>query len=418
MYKESIYNNYFNCDNYYYCYNSLSGALIKLNEGNSHLSVNDQSLDLQYLLDKGFIVPKELEEFARYNALMKEELYSSQSEIASYVIAITTFCNYKCIYCYEEECNHKTMSFETASRIVTFIKSDAEKNHLLKTIRITWFGGEPLLNTYAITQIGNEISMFAQQNNINFVTNIVTNGYLLDENNLATLNLYNLKNIQITLDGEQDYYNKLKKPCDVNAFDIVLNNIALCSQNNNVTIRLNTNKKNYESIKQLVKWIVSSRADINISNIQFAISRMEMRNSNDEISISQFTNYKIDFMTLLKELNLLQNLKSYLPKPRTIPCGLLKRSNFVIDSEGYLYKCEHYIGQPQYSVGDVSIGLLYSAFYSQLVQTPFDKKCETCSLLPICRGGCSQKRIEGLSSVSCEGKKKEIKTIIQMIIKG
>ena len=115
-------------------------------------------------------------------------------------------------------------------------------------------------------------------------------------------------------------------------------------------------------------------------------------------------------------MGLISNVRAYLPKPRTIPCGLMKRTNFVIDHDGYLYKCEHFVGQKKYSVGNIFDGLLYPVFQHKFEEKEFNVECEKCSIFPICRGGCSQKRYIGSSSIQCESKINETKQIIMTII--
>ena len=67
---------------------------------------------------------------------------------------ITSSCNLKCSYCYEHHKENKKMSLQTAKAIVDFIYNSYEKNFTekdglinqeLKTIVLSFIGGEPLL---------------------------------------------------------------------------------------------------------------------------------------------------------------------------------------------------------------------------------------------------------------------------------
>ena len=421
MYKPSMYNLSFQDLDKEYYYNTLSGELIKV-DANIAKYIADIQSDIhaekhvlfEPLYKKGFIVNANLNEYNRIKALNNELLYSSQTSQASYVIALTTACNYQCTYCYEEGSSIGTMHTTTATEIVEFICGEAKRNNSLKTICVTWFGGEPLLEMELIEYIGTELLNYCQDNSISLKTNIITNGYLLNAKTLEILNRFNLDNIQITLDGQKEYYDYYKRPVPIHAFETVMQNIRNVTKTNKLTIRLNCALDNYQSLLNLCNDILEDK-EINADNIYFSLSKINMVGEQC-ISVEKFSDYIVDFIYYLKKNNLTEQIIKYLPEPRVVPCGLMKRTNFVIDHEGFLYKCEHYVGKPQFSVGNVHDGLLYPPFQSEFEDTPFFENCDTCSIFPLCRGGCSQKRFIGSSSVACEKKKKEIMTTLQLII--
>lgn len=61
----------------------------------------------------------------------------------SLVIAATSNCNFRCVYCYEGSVlRASTMSEAIQEAIVKFVESEAPH---LETFTVTWYGGEPLL---------------------------------------------------------------------------------------------------------------------------------------------------------------------------------------------------------------------------------------------------------------------------------
>ena len=74
-------------------------------------------------------------------------------------------------------------------------------------INITWFGGEPLLNVEIINYICEKLV----ENNIKFISSIITNGYLFNDK-LVTMagHKWNLSHAQISLDGTEPEYNRIK----------------------------------------------------------------------------------------------------------------------------------------------------------------------------------------------------------------
>ena len=83
-------------------------------------------------------------------------------------------CNLKCVYCYEEGCIVKSMDRETVNNVIDFICKRCKDNKRIKTLNITWFGGEPLLAVDNIIMIGEAVSKYCSQNGITFTSNLIT----------------------------------------------------------------------------------------------------------------------------------------------------------------------------------------------------------------------------------------------------
>lgn len=65
---------------------------------------------------------------------------------------------------------------------------------------------------------------------------------------------------------------------------------------------------------------------------------------------------------------------------------------FVIDPEGYLYKCWADVGVKGRSIGDLVAGITNFDIVSQFIigSDKFaDNKCRKCTYLPVCDGGCN-----------------------------
>lgn len=418
MYKYSKYNNIISeVSDTKLCYNSLSGELIKINNEVYDYLINiesnlepEKNRFLPYLIDKGFVVEKSVDEYEMLHALRRELQYSKDVERASFVIALTTKCNLKCVYCYEDGCKSKTLNNETTDAVIEFIKFKCQHNKRLKNLNITWFGGEPLLAIDKISKIGDAISRFCQEKQIELSTNIITNGLLLDDDNVTTLMKFKLKEIQISMDGCEDFYSKYKGTSS-NEFRMLISKIEKYCRKTKIVIRLNCSKENYESIVELTKQLYDS-VEIR-KNISLSFAQLNSE-SIPTFTNKEFSEKKIEFLKFLVSIGWEEQLKNYIPIPKTVPCGLMQISNFVIDPEGYLYKCEHYIGKNQFSVGTVGNGMMYTKHYNDFLEYPMFERCRECSIYPICRGGCSQKRYNGQSSVDCDSKIKEVFEILKM----
>ncbi|MBO4664380.1 MAG: 4Fe-4S cluster-binding domain-containing protein [Bacteroidaceae bacterium] len=208
------------------------------------------------LFEKWFYVPSDFDELQFVDDLRNIFLCTLHQTpgIKGYTILPTTDCNARCFYCFEANSKKKSMSDDVANRVVEYI----DKTHRRDSkVSISWFGGEPLYNVKAI----NIICSGLKSKNINFRSSMVSNGYLFDTEIIGEAKeLWNLNRVQITLDGTEKTYNKVKAYIydGVNAFERVLCNIDnLLSSEIDVSIRLNIDAYNMKDMCCLVEGLAT-----------------------------------------------------------------------------------------------------------------------------------------------------------------
>lgn len=218
----------------------------------------DNILNNEILKENKVIVPINLnEDEIAHNVYLKRmtpKNLPTFDKIKSCVILTTTACNARCAYCYENNIKKKEiMSLETAEKVVQYLK---EKHEGIKSpLKIQWFGGEPLLNQTVIDYI---ISRFNELE-IPYISTIISNGYLFNDETIDKLDNWHLKNAQITLDGIADDYNNAKNYIysDVDAFLTVIDNIhkIVNKTNATITIRINVSNENVFNIYNAIEYI-------------------------------------------------------------------------------------------------------------------------------------------------------------------
>ena len=233
-------------------FNGLSRALIYLS--NSELGGIGNINDYEFLYKNYFLVPEDFNEQEVVDN-MREKLRKPVDSVyldhpQSFTILTTTKCNARCFYCYEMKSKKKHhMTEETAIKVGNYISKVANRK---KKINMHWFGGEPLFNMKVI----DIITQIVRDNGQNFTTTFTSNGYLFDKDLvLKAKNLWNTTQIQITLDGTEEIYNKVKNYIhkNTNPYKKVLNNIAMLLNNGiQVSIRLNLDFHNADNLKQLI----------------------------------------------------------------------------------------------------------------------------------------------------------------------
>ncbi len=176
-----------------------------------------------------------------------------------YTILTTTDCNARCAYCYEAGVKRRDMSRETAEKVTDFIADNwaavqrtEQSDHPVRQVTLQWFGGEPLCNTAAIDRITQELA----GREIPFTSSLITNGSLLTEEVIArAVRDWHVHSAQITLDGTEETYNRVKAYTDASdsSYRRVLANIERAlAAGMAVTARLNLTGENFDDLSQLV----------------------------------------------------------------------------------------------------------------------------------------------------------------------
>ena len=226
-------------------YNTLTCSLLLLTP-NEAANIMTQS----ELIDRWFLVPQEhndqklCQQIRQLAALLKP----AAKAVIGYTILPTTGCNARCFYCFEKGTKPVNMTTETASKVTRYIMAHRGN----EKVSLRWFGGEPLVNVKVIDQICTELS----EQGVSFRSSMISNGYLFNADIVRRAkDLWQLQNVQITLDGTEQTYNRVKDYIyqGVNAFERVLENIDLLTAAGiHVLIRLNVDKHNIEEMAQLV----------------------------------------------------------------------------------------------------------------------------------------------------------------------
>ena len=211
----------------------------------------DAVLSLDYLHEHWFTISedqneKDLTELVRW---VRASLRREQGHITHYTILTTTDCNARCFYCYEHGCARITMHPETADKVVNYIQNHCGG----KKVKLRWFGGEPLMNSPVIDRICNGL----RSKGIDFESYMVSNGYLFDDELVAkAFHIWDLKEVQITLDGTEAVYNRSKAFIyqEGSPYRIVTGNILrLLNAGISVVVRLNMDLNNADNLMDLAE---------------------------------------------------------------------------------------------------------------------------------------------------------------------
>lgn len=365
-------------------YNVVTSEMVLLDDHETRILKNlpavyseemDELIARHYLVKESFNESRSVREL---RALVKK--LEPSKRVNGFTILPTTECNARCYYCFESDYKRCTMTEKIASDVVDYIAEKCKSEPL----QIGWFGGEPLVGSKRITQICDGL----KQKNITFSSSMVSNAYLFDEDLIRRAkNEWNLKNVQITLDGTEDVYNATKayiKPND-NPYKRVLKNIDLLLDNGiSVVIRLNVTDKNAADLKVLIEELSerfkSKKGMGCYSHAVYEDVGFEPLAYNEQVR-NLVDKQVVELDSLLREKGLLGSL-SVLPYLRVISCMSDNDSCRLIYPDGIIGKCENKsslegIGDIYHDITDEEMDKRYKA--SEQIPT-----CEDCNLYPYC----------------------------------
>lgn len=415
----SRYNYLFKSKGACFLYNTLSNSFAELDDKTyeyifSHKScvdqINNQPILYQQLCDMKAIVENDDTEFKKIKFRSLAERFSSNR--LELTINPTLDCNFACPYCFESSHNHIYMTEETENKIIGYIK----QYNNVKEIRVTWFGGEPLLAFRRIDSLSQKLINLG----VNYRSGMITNGYLLNRNIIEKLNDLRINSLQITLDGLADIHNHRRFLKNGGAtFDRIISNIDMVnkiSPQTKIFIRVNIDKSNMENFIDLFKFFQDKQYN-NLSITPAFVDDVSNGNRNPCIFNQRdkmvfvrdmLTKYGLDFSLLY-------------PSSARHECAVRNPMSTVIGPEGELYKCWNDVGNKEKIYGFIDGTIVNEALLLQylLGADPFeDNKCVKCRLLPVCSGGCPYNRIVNLNKNTvqdaCPLQKKYLKSLLTL----
>lgn len=423
MYKASMYNNLIDfrgIDSSRLYYNSASGAIAWIDEKNHEAMINDDIMKinkphLEQLVRHGFVVNKAIDEYENYMFRSKQFILNKNHDVASFIIALTMQCNLRCKYCFEEgKYGRIKADKELLDNIYLFITSFV-LNNKKKKLHITWFGGEPMLAYDSIVALSKRLIDFCNNNNVKYHSSMASNGILFNDENIKELKeVCMLNHVQISMDGEKEYYKSLKHASD-NDYNTVYNNlINIVRADIGLSIRLNVCDKNIESVLRLTEQLTSIE---DFHAIIYLGKIIKYNNSDifEEISDDNLLLLEEKISGMISDYDEYKYMLSKQLKPKGASCGYMVHDRCLIGNDGYLYRCEHQINDKRFAIGDLKNGFYHNKVDNQMIFNELPEKCKKCSVMPICMGGCVSDRLYHEKFISCNYFKNRVKFLCKQL---
>ena len=421
-------------DGYYIAYNARSGAVALMTEENyatyrriaeklaaspsPELSASEQEL-LKQLEYGRFVYADDSDEYEAIK--FQHNLSRYDQSTLGLVVAPTMACNMACAYCYEANKKGR-MSAQTIEVLVAFIEQRASG---LKQLEMGWYGGEPLLAMDIIEDLSQTIFDLAEEHKFEYGSSIVSNGYLLTPNVVDKLRDLKVNSVQVTLDGPARLHNE-KRPLKNGreSFDTIVQNLKHAVTKMSVGVRVNVDKTfTSDIIAELLNELdaagLRERVGVYFGLLEPASTACAnvAENCYDTIDFSRIeTEY---YRLLLDKGFIIQKI----PSPLATYCMAQNINSFLIDPDGYFYRCWNHVGDRSMSFGRLGLEVNYQHpnFLRLFAYSPFeDETCRSCELLPVCMGGCPARRTDRdlRSEEMCESWRHNLQPMLETIARS
>ncbi|MCP4163866.1 MAG: putative geopeptide radical SAM maturase [Deltaproteobacteria bacterium] len=381
----------FPCDNdseYIILYSTRKASAIRIEremfddikEGN--ISDEDVELlsDLEFLVTSEKTEREELENYIEYRDNLGTEVRVT--------VVLNLDCNFNCTYCIEGKIKGKHyFSKDNEDLLFKFIE-DLFTNDK-DSLRIDFYGGEPLLSKDLIRSISEKAIKFVKKRDAKYSFNMVSNGSLLTRKTAEEFSKLCFEGVQITLDGNRENHDKNRPFVNGSpSFDIILKNIKESYQFCKIIINCNYQESNYKEFLKLPEFLKKESLGPDKIDIIFTPVIDQTLDQTAQGYTRGFSNtlpWMVEAeMSLRAELvQTGYDIKDIVP---TV-CMIERKDMFYIHYNGDIYKCPNFLNHPKFVIGNLKDGIKdYTESHKLGIWKK--EKCFHCEYLPLCFGGC------------------------------
>ncbi len=393
-------------------YNSYSGAVSGFREPHSdqvcellqQTGVHLESLEElpRYLVERGFLVQATANELQRFRLRFLQ--HHQRPDRLELILLTSEECNFRCQYCYESF-PRGTMEPWVREAVIRLMETRAPR---LNRLSVNYFGGEPLLGMEAVEEIAPAAQKIAGAHGIQYSSSMTTNGYLLTAEVFEKLVGWNLRQYQITLDGERECHDH-SRPLKGGGgtFDRILENlrtIKSTAHDFKVTLRVNFTPVNLRSMRSFLEEIGDFKDDKRFSIRFFPVGKWGGPNDADlEVCGLGAERERQGLDVLAAELGYPAEgrMPYMMPTAKSAVCYAARPYNLIVGADGKLMKCTVVLDTKEYNiVGRLSNDGRAEIDIDKLVgwTAPYfedDDTCKQCFFLPVCQGSsCPLPRLE------------------------
>lgn len=352
--------------------------------------------DIVRLHDMGILVTDELEDLKKLAEFFYDMKKVRTDEKFSVTLLTTTACNFKCVYCFEEQAREsRDMGFLTCGAVIHWLQQRLRQEGY-KELHLNFYGGEPLLNREALEYAARVMQDWCRANNIGFAFSIQTNGYLLTKELVEYYLGLGLKSVRISLDGVREDHD-CKRPLrnGGGTFDQIMKNVINAADLVRIDLAVSYDRRGVDHVARLLDYleglaVLKKLGRMICSPVHPSLGPAgKAGNIHHSSCLLNFNDDSLCQATL--EINRLLEKKGLQPQRGLPVCACpvgREHGAITIDPDGRVYACNSMIGRPEFAVGDVTAGVHVDRCDNFLSKDPWKACVKDCPYLPVCGGGC------------------------------
>jgi uncharacterized protein len=379
-------------------YNFFSGALAEFDAqswgsfkkvlGDANGELDDLETELRaQMVEAGFLIPAGCDEVQSLR--LRYNLFRLDPRNIYLTIVPTMACNFACPYCYQQDHLSGKMTAETEKGVTNFVRRLVDQS--TQYVTVTWYGGEPLLGLPMIRRLSRSFLNLCQEYGVQYIASVVTNGYLLTGEVAKELSELGVVAAQVTVDGPKGIHDSRRMlKGGGGTFDRIMGNLLQAHKYIAITMRVNVDAQNLDSMEELSVYLRSTGL---ADNMRVCHERVEATPRYEEPCFRT----RQEFGARAVQLHHPIVAESVSANPQMSPhddyCVADKLYGFVINYDGNVYKCwadlDSLEEMHNMRLGHVDGALDAVLFTRWLSMAPWDDpECLACKMLPVCLGGC------------------------------
>ena len=326
--------------------------------------------------------------------------------IQTLVMNLTNQCNLSCQYCYEfgadkvatPEGKPKFMDIETAKTSVDFLLAESGDR---RSIHITFFGGETLMNFPLLKQVVAYANQRAAEQSRHIDFSLTTNATLLTPAIIEFLSENNI-GVTVSMDGPKEMHDHLRVFANgKGSYDIIEPKVRALIQNHRtrpITARVTLTA----GVSDVVRIFRHLKQDLGFAEVGFApvtssANQLYSINAKGMDSVlDQFHILAEEYLehALRGESHGFSNVSDTLAElcqgvNKSHPCGA-GLGLLGVGPSGDIAPCHRFVDSDAHALGHISTGIDKAKQADFLNRGNIASKydCHTCWARPLCAGGC------------------------------
>ena len=336
----------------------------------------------------------------------KSEPLPETFPLQTIVLNVTNQCNLSCQYCYEfgedkvatPEGKPKFMEWETAKSSVEYLFAESQGR---KSIHITFFGGETLMNFPLLKRVVEYSRSRAEELQVKLDFSLTTNATLLTPAIIEYL-AENAIGVTVSMDGPKEMQDKFRVFSNGRgSYDIIkpkVQNLLANHKTRPIAARVTMTsgamdvRKIYQHLKHELGFYEVGFAPVTTSpNRLYSINEPGM----DSV-LEQFSELADEYLeyALRGEHHGFSNVSDTLSElhqgvNKSLPCGA-GLGMVGVGPSGDIAPCHRFVDSDEHVLGNVTTGMDKEKQNAFLTRGNIDTKydCHECWARPLCAGGC------------------------------